>query len=361
MVQESSAFIALYDERKKQKDGAGGGKPKIDLLGDQSKANSKLPKYTSAKHDSMRAISKRALSTAGGRINVIAKVSYKQNNSLSSKSLSATINYNLDRERGIDEQERSLFTSKLDQLDRSAAKEEIEKRFGEEIAFHKIILSSGDNHISQKQFTREVMAEWQRSMGKDFEYYAVEHRNTDYHHVHIILPGRSSNRHEDLSFNRDIIAELRENGNDYLAQDRFMDRELDRAIDLEFGRNKLDRDVEKLFHISTRDYERDQAAVGLETYREMRNAQRELGLLFQYEPDRTPRNLDQPEGHDVLLDQKYGEQSLEASAEEREVDWDRDLCNKLYEQREGEREVQNNEVDREHSRKTRRENEDGSE
>ena len=44
MVQQSSVFTALYDERKKKKNGAGGGKPKIDLLGNQSRADTKIAK-----------------------------------------------------------------------------------------------------------------------------------------------------------------------------------------------------------------------------------------------------------------------------------------------------------------------------
>lgn len=186
----------------------------------------------------MRAVSKRPLNTTASYINVIAKVSFKQNSSQSKKSLSATINYNLDRECGSDEQERSLFTNKLSNLDRSLAKEEIEKKFGEHTAYYKIILSSGDNHVSQKHFTRTVMTEWQKSIEKEFEYYAVEHRNTDYHHVHIIIPGKSSDNKGDLSFNREDIAALREIGGDYLARDRFMDRELDREIASEFGRDR---------------------------------------------------------------------------------------------------------------------------
>ena len=300
-MEQCSAFTALYNEQKQFKDSGSAGSPKINLLGNQSKSNINVAKSKFARRDSMRTISKRPLSTTGGRINVIAKVSFKQNNYQSRKSLSATINYNLDRERGIDEKERSLFTSKHFDLDRSAAKEEIERKFGEDVAYHKIILSSGDNHVSQKHFTRTVMAEWQKSIEKEFEYYAVEHRNTDYHHVHIIIPGESSNRNGDLSFDREDIATLREIGGDYLARDRFMDRVLDREIDLEFGRDKLDRDIEKLFHMSKKDYEREQTAVGLETYKEMREGQKELGLLFQYDPDRISKNVDQSEKDSSLF------------------------------------------------------------
>lgn len=348
-MEQSSAFSALYNERKKDKDSGSGGKPKIDLLGNQSR--SKINPVKTGKRDSMRAISRRPLSTAAGRINVIAKVSFKQISPQSKRSLSATINYNLDRERGVDEPERSLFTSKFSNLDRSVAKEEIEKQFGEQIAYHKIILSSGDNHVSQKHFTRTVMVEWQKSMEKEFEYYAVEHRNTDYHHVHLIIPGRSSDNRSDLSFDREDIAALREIGGDYLARDRFMDRELDREIAIEFGRDKLDREVEKLFHTSQKDYEREQTAVGLQTYKEMREEQKELGLLFQYDPAQNLKNIDQQEKDYDLLEEVSKDQNREP---EPETNWDKDLTGNLFEQSEGERKFQNGEIEQEHSAKSRR-------
>ena len=358
-MQQASLFIALYNERKKQTNSTAGGHPKIEVPGNQSKSANNLAR--NAKHDTMRGISKRPVSTTASHINVIAKVSFKQKSYLSKKNLSATINYNLDRERGIDEKERSLFTNKFSDVDRSVAKEEVERNFGEHIAYHKIILSSGDNHVNQKDFTRSVMAEWQRSIEKEFEYYAVEHRNTDYHHVHIIIPGKSLDRNSDLSFNREDIATLRDIGGDYLARDRFMDRELDREIALEFGQDKLDREVEKLFHMSKRDYEKEQTAAGLETYKEMKDNQKELGLLFQYDPDQISKNVDQLETDHVLLEETYGELSREVSTKEHETDWDKDLSDKLFGQSEGEREFQNNELEQEYSRKPRRQNEDDSE
>jgi hypothetical protein len=357
-MEQCSAFTALYNERKKDKDSGSGGRPKIDLLGNQARSKINAAKSKTAKRDSMRAVSKRPLSTAANHINVIAKVSFKQNSSQSRRSLSATINYNLDRERGIDEKERSLFTSKLSDLDRSVAKEEIERKFGENVAYHKIILSSGDNHVSQRDFARTVMAEWQRSIEKEFEYYAVEHRNTDYHHVHIIIPGKSSDRNGDLSFDREDIAALREIGGDYLARDRFMDRELDREIALEFERDKLDREVKTLFHMSRKDYEREQTGVGLQTYKEMREEQKELGLLFQYDSDRISKTANQQEKDSTPFEEISQEHSSEISNREDEADWDKDLGDKLVEQSEGEREFQNGEIEQEHSIRTRRQNDD---
>ena len=353
-MQSCSAFIALYSEQNKSKIGASGCQPKIELTGNQSRSNIAQTRQGAVKHNSVSAISKRSLSTSANRINVIAKVSFKQNDSVSKKSLSATINYNLDRERGIDEQERSLFTSRLSDIDRSAAKEEIEKTFGEKIAFNKIILSSGDNHVNQKDFTRAVIAEWQKSLEKEFEYYAVEHRNTDYHHVHIIIPARTSAGQSDLSFSRENIASLREIGGDYLARDRFIDRDLDREIALEFGRDKLDKEVEKLFRISHKDYEREQTSLNLQTYKEMRTEQKELGLLFKYDPEQNSRLKDQSAEDYASIDKVSEEADSDSFAKEQSSHWDKDLSDIFYERNEDDRMPQNTEVEHDHSRKTRR-------
>ncbi len=359
-MHECSAFVALNNERKKSKGSGGGGNPKIDLPGNQSKSND-VTGNRSTKHDTMHGISKRMVSTTAGRINVIAKVSFKQRSSLSKKSLSTTINYNLDRERGLDEPERSLFTKNLSDIDRHLAKEEIERDFGERVAYHKIILSSGDNHVSQRDFTRTVMAEWQRSIEKEFEYYAVEHRNTDYHHVHIIIPGQSPDHNRDLSFNREEITTLREIGADYLARDRSLDRQLDREVALEFGRDRLDREVEKLFHISKPYYEREQSSIGLKTYKEMREDQKELGLLFKYDPDNGSKNADQRENDHILAQKISEEQNNQASLDERESDWDKDLGDQIFSQGETDRDLQNREIEQDDSRKPRRQNDDDCE
>ncbi len=359
---QCSAFIALNNERKKSKDGAGGGMPKIDLPVNQSKPYNNLANNKFSKNNTMRGVSKRPVSTAASRINVIAKVSFKQTRYISRKTLSTMINYNLDRERGRDEPERSLFTSKLSDLDRHLAQEEIERNFGEHVAYHKIILSSGDNHVNQRDFTRTVMTEWQRSIDKEFEYYAVEHRNTDYHHVHIIISGKSSSHSNDLILDREDVIALREIGGDYLARDRFMDRELDREIALEFGRDKLDREVEQLFNMSKRDYERDQTAIGLETYKEMRDAQKELGLLFQYDPDRLNKDLDRIEPDHNPANEISSIDYDNDLADEHNNAWDKDLGDKLYEQNgDEERDIQSREIDHEELTNTRRRNDDDSE
>lgn len=350
-MRECSVFTTLYEEQKKYKKGSAGGSPKIELPNSSDRKSS--PTSTTTKRDSMRAISKRAVSTSANQINVMAKISFNQKSSHSRKSLSATVNYNLDRERGVDEQERSIFSSKHSNLDRLTVKEEIEKNFGDKIAYHKIILSSGDNHINQRHFTRSVMDEWQNTIEKDFEYYAVEHRNTDHYHVHIIIPGQSLNN-GDLRFDREDIATLRNIGDEYLARDRFIDRELDREVTSEFDRgphNKLDKEVEKLFHMSKKDYEREQNDVGLETYREMRENQKELGLLFQYDPDRSSKNLDQMNDDQNLLNEVN---RIDQDTEQNTA-WDKELGDNLYTRSTEEKgPSQNREIEREEEQNSSR-------
>jgi hypothetical protein len=54
----------------------------------------------------------------------------------------------------------------------------------------RIILSPDDgNQIDMRQHTRDVMAQMEKDLGTELQWVAIEHRNTEHRHCHIILRG----------------------------------------------------------------------------------------------------------------------------------------------------------------------------
>ncbi|MBZ0186756.1 MAG: hypothetical protein K8F91_10950 [Candidatus Obscuribacterales bacterium] len=164
---------------------------------------------------------------------------------------------------------------------------------GEKVAMHKLILSPGDNKIDLRDYTRESMEALEKRLGHKLNLYAIEHRNTDNFHAHVVIAGKIPERERELerteeiqereleaerlyrkqrelddsrtkeearlerlldSFDRgtafkeaafdrgDVYLdkwdykELRDAGNAYRIQERSFDEAMDRAYEREFGR-----------------------------------------------------------------------------------------------------------------------------
>ena len=94
-------------------------------------------------------------------------------------------------------EDRYLFSKDDDHVDRKEIQRAVidEERAGD-VYYHRLILSpSEDEPISNwQQWTREVMSDLERYQGKDLEWYAVIHQNTDNPHVHVVLRGTGENR-----------------------------------------------------------------------------------------------------------------------------------------------------------------------
>jgi type IV secretory pathway VirD2 relaxase len=142
-----------------------------------------------------------------------------------SSALSSHFKYIQYRERdplleGKDD--RQVFDRKYDHVDRRAAHDHV---MGEEpagdIYYHRMILSPAhDEPVADlRQWTRDVMRDLEERREQDLDWYAVQHRNTDDHHVHVVVRGtgmdRETGREEPVNFTRDDFKAMRESGREH--------------------------------------------------------------------------------------------------------------------------------------------------
>ena len=257
-------------------------------------------------------------STTGSMRSSVVKGSFVRKGSDAARHIGAHLRYIQEREKGELEKdkEREFFDRDRGDIDRSEVEKEMKENQGDKTAMHKLILSPGDNQIDLKDYARESMEALEDRLGHKLNWYGVEHKNTDNHHIHVVIAGKIPGREYDISrretqereheaeriynlqrglddsrtieetrlekmmdrFDRDAAfkeaakdrgdvyldkwdyKELRDAGNAYLMRERSMDRALDRAFEKEFGREK-EYDLDR-----TRDKERDRDRfVDLET------------------------------------------------------------------------------------------------
>jgi len=319
----TSAFAALNNEfeaRRKKRDSndGGGGQPTIKL------SNSRTGIKIIVRGSRTGGTQRRSTGRRPDKINAVIISNWVRNDKKAAGRLRGALRYNQERERSRGEDERTFYTAKNENLDRADIRKEIRNNFGEDIAFHTIILSPGDNSIDIKEFTRETMAEWQDQLGYHIDYYAIEHRNTDHYHAHVIIPASSIDRSSDIRFDRKDLTDLREIANDYIARERMIDRAFDRAVSREFGfdrQDEYDREVQDEFHMTNKDYRQEQEAAGLSTYRDYLKGWKDLGIGNEYDPG--GRNW---ESDKQMMDDLFSMRAQESS----ERDWDEEIGADLY-------------------------------
>jgi hypothetical protein len=127
-----------------------------------------------------------------------------------------------DKERGG----REFFNEREDRLDASEMREAIKEIGDSRVVVHKLTLAPEINPQDKKAFTREVMQNLSRDKGQDLRWYAVEHNNTDHHHLHVVVLGKDRIGGE-VRIDLKDIDKVKEYGDRYL--ERWHPRELERS------------------------------------------------------------------------------------------------------------------------------------
>ena len=137
-----------------------------------------------------------------------------------------------DREKGG----REMFNER-DQVDAREMREAIKELGGSRVVVHKLTLAPEINPADKKAFTREVMQNLSRDKGLDLNWFAVEHNNTDHHHIHVVVLGKDRNGSE-VRIDMKDIDKVKEYGDRYL--ERWHPRELERS-----RRDREDREKQR--------------------------------------------------------------------------------------------------------------------
>lgn len=179
------------------------------------------------------------------RINNIVKAKFVKNNKDSTRHIIKHICYLEDRSRAPEEPKRKFYDREGTVRNRDQVIKTMLDSRGPSAAMFKIILSPKQNELNHFQYTQEIMSRWEDLHGIITEWHAIEHKNTDHHHVHILMPGTDING-KAFRLEQDQINSLREIANEYQYELQEMQYELERGIEQEFGYDK--DELIKLLH-----------------------------------------------------------------------------------------------------------------
>lgn len=135
-----------------------------------------------------------------------------------------------DRERGG----REMFNER-DDVDAQQMREAIRELEDSRVVIHKLTLAPEINPEDKKAFTREVMENLSRDLGRDLEWLGVIHNNTEHHHIHVVVLGKDRNG-TDVRIDLRDIDKVKEYGDRYL--ERWHPKELERSRREREGRER---------------------------------------------------------------------------------------------------------------------------
>lgn len=182
---------------------------------------------------------------SNSRINNIVKVKFVKNNKDSTRHIIKHIIYLEERSRAPEEPKRKFYDREGTVRNRDQVIKTMLDSRGPSAAMFKIILSPKQNELNHFQYTQEIMSRWEDLHGIITEWHAIEHKNTEHHHVHILMPGTDIDGRP-FRLELDHINSLREIANEYQYELQLMRQEIERGIEQEFG---YDRDeLIKLLH-----------------------------------------------------------------------------------------------------------------
>jgi len=210
-----------------------------------------------------------------------------------------------DREQGG----REMFNER-DDVDAREMRKAIKELGDSRVVVHKLTLAPEINPEDKKAFTREVMQNLGKDKGLDLQWFAVEHNNTDHHHIHVVVLGRDRNGTE-VRIDLKDIDKVKEYGDRYL--ERWHPRELEKS-----RREREDREKERRAE-RTREREaarEERIREGLELpwmhkkiVREQLEPYREWKEKQEHKPREREKTRDEPE-------RPYHQDTIEAAGKE---------------------------------------------
>lgn len=121
---------------------------------------------------------------------------------------------------------------------------------GQAILAHELVLSPGIQTVNAIRYTRTLMGKLEKSLGRDLNWVAVEHKGA-HNHIHVMIDAKDKLGRRVL-FRKEEYKRLREWGDQYLEREHGLERFLKMEVDLNapFEREKGDAVYERLFEKS---------------------------------------------------------------------------------------------------------------
>ncbi len=132
----------------------------------------------------------------------------------------AALRYYQLRPRGRDEEPRSIF-ARDGTISRAGADRMLREYQNGNFLIHRITLSPSDRERPSdlQDLTRYLMAALEEEKRQQLHWFAVEHKNTDHHHVHVMIAGAGEREGDgatrSVMLTREDYALMREGGREY--------------------------------------------------------------------------------------------------------------------------------------------------
>jgi type IV secretory pathway VirD2 relaxase len=207
-----------------------------------------------------------------------------------------------DRERNG----REMFNDQEDRLNPRDMRQAIKDLGNSKVIVHKLILSPEVTPEDKKSYTRDVMKNLSRHKGSDLDWFAVEHNNTDHHHIHVVVLGKDRNGTE-VSLNLRDIDQAKE----------FSDRYIERHYPREFEKARDDRELKERERLEARKQEqKERIGEGLELPWMKKNIIREQLEPYKKWKEKPQAERNKSEVQREKEDRPYFNDTIEAAGRE---------------------------------------------
>lgn len=188
----------------------------------------------------------------------VIKTKYIKAGANAGGSIARFTKYVIDREYGPNEEKRYFFDREGRDYDKADVIMRMKEQQGEDRAMYTFTIAPSGNDLDQTEFTRKFMERFEEHLGVQVDWIAITHKNTEHHHIHLLMAGRIPeqdrdlfNRHmegQDIYFHKEDFDKAREIATEELYKARGREHEyelnkyVERELDLKWD-DKVPRDV----------------------------------------------------------------------------------------------------------------------
>ena len=146
-----------------------------------------------------------------------------------------------------EDKRRDLFTNREDSADPKVLREIVTDYNGRSVVVHKLTLAPEVRPNNPEEFTRAVMSQLGDEKGLNLQWWAVVHRNTEHHHIHVVVLPKDTDGRQ-VRFDKSDYQLMKEYGDDYLERTQYADcrsAELQREYKRKEQQKQRQKDFEK--------------------------------------------------------------------------------------------------------------------
>lgn len=115
---------------------------------------------------------------------------------------------------------RPFFDASDDRIQGKEVRDRLTERYpGQNVVAHKLLLAPELDPVDEREYARQVMKSLENKLGQDLDWYAVAHKNTDNHHLHVVVLPKDKNGKQ-VKINLKDCEELKKTSDLYLSREQ---------------------------------------------------------------------------------------------------------------------------------------------